>query len=92
LRDGGSRFFGCFFLLRGGGFFCLLFLFDFKLVLFPFPLGGLLLCRLVGKDLFGCRAGLRLAQCLQGLLLVIAPAWGGLRGYESRPAHADTTG
>jgi hypothetical protein len=53
LRDGGTRFFGCLFLLSGGGFFCLFFLFDFKLVLFPLLFGGLLLFRPFDAGFFG---------------------------------------
>jgi hypothetical protein len=158
LCDGGTRFLGCCYLLSGGGFFRLFFLFDFKLVLFPLLFGGLLLCRPVSGGFLGgkhflqlpvnglClpvgagfsfrlfalppgffylrriirssrRLGLALrsrrngrsgssrgnlirdywsrlgvAQCLQGFVLIIVPACGGLPGCESRPAYAGTTG
>jgi hypothetical protein len=74
------------------GFPGLLLLFDSELVLFPAVFGGLFLRRLVGKNLFGDRDGLGLAQCLQGLVLVIAHVGGGLGVGERRPAHAYTTG
>jgi hypothetical protein len=66
--------------------------FDSELFLFPAVFGGLLLRRLVGKNLFGDRDGLGLAQCLQGPVLVIARVGGGLGDGERRPAYAYTTG